>query len=226
MNEFKNMKLKMKKKSFTDVAYEKIRELILSEEIEPGEVVSENQLAEYLNMSRTPVREAIRRLEADGILVSRQGYGTVLKMLTLKDIEDIFEVREAMELIAAETAIHNITKEEIQELKEKLMNLLERFHRGEIIEKREFTKIDGEIHDLIVRRSDNEYVKVLMERIYFNVDRYRCISYKVSLDLEESTGQHLDLLQCMEERDIEKFTKHLKKHIQWSLDIIRDHVRL
>ncbi len=226
MSEFKNIKSKMKKKSLTDVAYEKIKELILDEEIEAGEAVSENQLAEYLQMSRTPIREAIRRLEADGILVSRQGYGTILKMLTMKDIEDIFEVREAMELIAAETAIRNITDEEIQELKKSLLNLLERFHRGEEIGRREFTKIDGQIHDLIVRRSDNEYVKVLMERIYFNVDRYRCISYKVSLDLEESTGQHLDLLQCMEERDKEKFMEHLKKHIRWSLNIVREHVSL
>ena len=92
MSEFKNIKSKMKKKSLTDVAYEKIKELILDEEIEAGEAVSENQLAEYLQMSRTPIREAIRRLEADGILVSRQGYGTILKMLTMKDIEDIFEV--------------------------------------------------------------------------------------------------------------------------------------
>ena len=90
MGEFSNL-FKTKKKSFTDVAYEKIKELILNEDIGPGEIVSENQLAEYMNMSRTPVREAIRRLEAEGILVSRQGIGTIVKMLTLKDIEDIFE---------------------------------------------------------------------------------------------------------------------------------------
>ena len=58
MKEFKNLKLKTKKKSLTDVAFEEIKELILNEEIEPGEIVSENQLAEYLNMSRTPIREA------------------------------------------------------------------------------------------------------------------------------------------------------------------------
>ena len=81
MKEFKNLKLKTKKKSLTDVAFEEIKELILNEEIEPGEIVSENQLAEYLNMSRTPIREAIRRLEADGILISRQGYGQLLRCL-------------------------------------------------------------------------------------------------------------------------------------------------
>ena len=173
VKEFKDLKLKAKKKSLTDVAFEKIKELILNEEIEPGEMVSENQLAEYLNMSRTPIREAIRRLEADGILISRQGYGTIVKMLTLKDIEDVFEVREAMELIASETAIHNISNQEIQEVKDDFLNLLERHHRGEIIEKEEFTAIDGQIHDLIVKKSDNEYVKMLMERIDFNVGRYR-----------------------------------------------------
>ena len=136
MSEFSNL-FKTKKKSFTDVAYEKIKELILNEDIGPGEIVSENQLAEYMNMSRTPVREAIRRLEAEGILVSRQGIGTIVKMLTLKDIEDIFEVREAMELIASETAIKNITEQEIKEVRENFKNLLDRYHSGEKIEKKE-----------------------------------------------------------------------------------------
>ncbi len=224
MGEFSNI-FKTKKKSFTDVAYEKIKELILNEDIGQGEIVSENQLAEYLNMSRTPVREAIRRLEAEGILVSRQGFGTIVKMLTLKDIEDIFEVREAMELIASETAIKNITEQEIKEVRENFINLLDRYHNGEKIEKKEFTSIDGQIHDLIVKKSDNEYVKMLMERIYFNVDRYRIMSYKVSLDLEESTNQHLDLLKYMEEGDVETFKEHLKRHLRWSLNIIREHVR-
>lgn len=224
MGEFNNL-FKTKKKSFTDVAYDKIKELILNEDIGPGEIVSENQLAEYLGMSRTPVREAIRRLEAEGILVSRQGFGTIVKMLTLKDIEDIFEVREAMELIASETAIKNITEQEIKEVRENFINLLDRYHSGEKIEKKEFTSIDGQIHDLIVKKSDNEYVKMLMERISFNVDRYRTMSYKVSLDLEESTNQHLDLLQHMEKRNVETFKEHLKRHIHWSLDIIREHVR-
>lgn len=224
MGEFSNI-FKTKKKSFTDVAYEKIKELILNEDIGQGEIVSENQLAEYLNMSRTPVREAIRRLEAEGILVSRQGFGTIVKMLTLKDIEDIFEVREAMEIIASETAIKNITDQEIKEVRENFINLLDRYHKGEKIEKKEFTSIDGQIHDLIVKKSDNEYVKMLMERIYFNVDRYRIMSYKVSLDLEESTSQHLDLLKYMEEGDVETFKEHLKRHLHWSLNIIREHVR-
>lgn len=226
VKEFKDLKLKAKKKSLTDVAFEKIKELILNEEIESGEMVSENQLAEYLNMSRTPIREAIRRLEADGILISRQGYGTIVKMLTLKDIEDVFEVREAMELIASETAIHNISNQEIQEVKDDFLNLLERHHRGEIIEKEEFTAIDGQIHDLIVKKSDNEYVKMLMERIDFNVGRYRAMSYKVSLDLEESTNQHLKLLKDMEERNVEVFKEHLKEHLLWSLNIIKKHARL
>lgn len=226
MKEFKSLKLKTKKKSLTDVAFEEIKELILNEEIEPGEIVSENQLAEYLNMSRTPIREAIRRLEADGILISRQGYGTIVRTLTLKDIEDVFEVREAMELIAAETAIHNISNEEIQDVKNNFINLLERYHKGEVIEKEEFTAIDGQIHDLIVKKSDNEYVKMLMERIDFNVSRYRSMSYKVSLDLEESTNQHLKLLKYMEERNVEVFKEHLKEHLYWSLNIIKQHARL
>ena len=89
---------KTQKPSYVQRAYDGIRNLIIEEEISPGELLSENQLAAYLNMSRTPVREAIRRLQAEGFLESRKGLGTFLKPLTTKDVRNIYEVRKAMKL--------------------------------------------------------------------------------------------------------------------------------
>lgn len=223
MTRFTAIKEKTIKQNYTELAYEKIKQLILEEEIQPGDMIGENQVAEYLNMSRTPIREAIRRLEAEGVLYAKKGLGTFLRTLTLKDIKDIFEVRESLEIIAAHTAIKEITYEEVDELKDEFLTLLERYHSGETIDKMEFGRIDGKIHSLVVERSENEYVKILMEQINFKVSRYRMISYKVALDLEESTRQHLDLLDCIKERNEEKFAKHIAEHIRWSLRIIQEH---
>lgn len=223
MKTFSSIGHKSKKTNYTDLAYEAIKKLIIDEEIRSGDVLAENQLAEYLNMSRTPIREAIRMLEAEGVLYAKQGLGTFLSVLTLKDIKDVFEVRESLEIIASRTSIRDITDEEVTELRVELFNLLERHNKGEIIERLEFSRIDGRIHTLIVNRSENEYIKILMEQINFKVNRYRQISYKVSLDLEESTRQHLDLLDCIQERDEEKFAIHIAEHIRWSLKIIQEH---
>lgn len=217
---------KEQKPSFVQRAYDGIRKLIIEEEIRPGELLSENQLAEYLHMSRTPVREAIRRLQAEGLLESRKGVGTFLRPLTQKDVKNIYEVREAMELIACETAIYQIADEEIEEVRNNLKALIERHEAGEEIDRMEFSKLDGQFHDLIIGKSNNGYIKILMDQIYFNVDRYRIISFHVSLDLEESTRQHLDLLECLSERNLEKLKEHLSAHMKWSLKLLLEHLEL
>ena len=223
MQERNVFKKKKQTPSYVQTAYDGIRKLIMEEELKPGELLSENQLADYLNMSRTPIREAIRRLQAEGILESRKGLGTFMKPLTLKDMKNIYEVREALELIACETSIYQITDEEIERVRGNLQSLLDRHHAGEEIDRMEFSELDGQMHDLLIQRSNNGYIKLLMDQIYFNVDRYRIISFRVSLDLEESTRQHLDLLDCVKERNIEKLKEHLSAHLKWSLDLLAEH---
>lgn len=220
MKTFNSIGDKKKKANYTDKAYEEIKKLILNEEIKSGDMIGENQIAEYLNMSRTPIREAIRMLEAEGVLYARQGLGTFLKELTIKDIKDVFEVRESLEVIASRTAIRDISDGAAKELRQEFLDLLERYHKREEIDRTEFSIIDGKIHDLIVNSSENEYVKRLMGQINFKVNRYRMISFRASLDLEESTRQHLDLLDCILERNEEKFTEQIKQHVKWSLKIL------
>lgn len=222
----RNVFAKKEKPSYVETAYEGIKQLIIEEEIEPGALLSENQLAEYLSMSRTPIREAIRRLQAEGILEVRKGLGTFLKPLTLKDVKNIYEVRRALELIACETSIEQITDEEIEEIRNGLQSLLDRHAAGEEIDHMEFSLVDGQIHDLLVRKSNNGYIMILMDQIYFNVDRYRVISFHVSLDLEESTKQHLDILDCLAERNLEKLKHQLDEHLKWSLHILLKHLEL
>lgn len=131
-----------------------------------------------------------------------------------------------MELIACETSIYQITDEEIEAVRASLMSLLARHEAGEEIDRMEFSKLDGQCHDLIVQKSNNGYIKILMDQIYFNVDRYRIISFHVSLDLEESTRQHLVLLDCLKERNLEKLKAALSEHLDWSLSLLFKHLEL
>ena len=222
MSEFQKLKEKREKTSCAELAYQSIRSLILNGEIKENDLVSKNQIEAYLNMSRNPVREAVRHLEAERVLEVRKGSGTFLKPLTLKDIRNLFEVREHMEMLAAETALKHISDQDIQDLEEKLNAMLEDFRHGIKIEEARFSQTDGEIHDMLIDRSENGYVKYLMDQIYFNVDRYRAISYAVSLDLEESTNQHLELLECMKKRDQEELQRMIRAHIRWSYQVLQE----
>lgn len=213
-----------KKKNFTDVAYEGIKKLILDGEIRPGELIQETDIAEYLYMSRTPVREAVRRLEAEKVLLVRPGMGAFLKPLSVKDMKDIFEVRETLELIASKSAVRNITDGEIQTLKNKFEELSVTRELDEKEKYRRFNELDGIVHDLILERTENDYVHIMAKHIYFKAKRYRILSSQVYTNLEESIRRHLELLNCLEQRDEEQFKICIKEHIRWSSDMLLEYL--
>ena len=224
MGDFKSFARAKESPSFTDTAYREIRRLIMEGEIEPGGLISENQIAEYLNMSRTPVREATRRLQAEGLLESKKGLGTFLKPLSTSDISNIYSVREALELLACDTAIHNITEEDLESAEAILTDMLRTAESGGDIDYGEFIRVDRDLHDRIVARSNNEYLIRMTEMINVNVNRYRILSVEVSSDAAESTRQHLEIIRLIREKDLPALKEYLGRHIRWSLQLILDYL--
>lgn len=224
MGKFQQLLSDNKKKNYTDIAYEGIKKLILDGEIRPGELIQESDIAEYLNMSRTPVREAVRRLEAEKVLFVRPGLGAFLEPLSIKDMKDIFEVRETLELIASKTAIREITDDEIKDLKHKFEELTQAREMDEKERYRRFNELDGIVHDLILERTDNGYVKILAKHIYFKAKRYRMLSSQVYTNLDESVRRHLELLDCLEQRNKEQFQACIREHIRWSSAMLLEYL--
>lgn len=221
--EIDNMLKKNKGKNLMDVAYNSIKELILENKLKPGDVLSENLIAQELGMSRTPVREALKVLAQEDFIEILKGIGTYVKDISTSDIIDIFEVRKSLEIIAIKTAIYEITDKEISILENKFINLKQKKDKGEKVELDEFTEIDRQLHWTIIEKCHNKYVKNLMKTINSNTQRYMRMSIIALNNLEESTNQHLELLNLIRKRDLENLTIALKKHIDWSLEwIIED----
>lgn len=198
-------------------AYNIIRSRIYDNDIKPGEVISEKLIAEELGISRTPVREAIRMLASEDIVESRDGIGTIVKMFSFKEIKDIFEVRKALEAIAVKTSINNIQESEIVELLNKYSDINTRFQAGNIAEK-EFTEIDMRVHNLIVSKCDNEYVKNLFYSISLKIKLYQYVSYLNFESNAESILQHIQILLLLKNKELDKLIIALNEHIDWSLN--------
>ena len=211
---------KRKRVNRAHIAYDAIKKNIMNQVIKPGDCLSENSIAEKLNMSRTPVREALKMLENEDLIEIRNGIGAYVKTVSFKDILDIFEVRKNLEMLAAETSIYNITKEELDVLEGKLNDLLKKNKSGEQIEFEDFNKIDIEIHKLLVSKCDNRYVKSIMDEINLRIIAYQFISLSELGNLEESINKHLELIKLTRSKDIEKLKMELIQHIDWSLDQI------
>ena len=208
------------KKSLVENAYEALKEAICSNAVSPGDVLSENQIAKELGMSRTPVREALRMLAAEDYIEVRNGTGIFIKPISQADWRSLMHVRKSLEILAAETAIHQIPDRDIDALERVFNGLLEDYKNKKNMGAREFTAVDYQLHELLVERCGNKYVKNIMNGIHANIKRFQSVSFTTLNNLPESTQQHLHLLQLIRVRDSAGLAKALAEHIDWALDCI------
>ena len=160
-------------KPLREVVCETLREAIISGILKPGERLMEIQLADELGVSRTPIREAIRKMELEGFLVMVPRRGTYVADLSIKDINEVFEIRTALDVLAAGLAAERITEEEIEELERLLVYI------GEMIEEKNYEKIietDGEFHDVLYKASRNDRLIGIINNLREQFTRFRSIS--------------------------------------------------
>lgn len=200
----------------SDMAYNSLKKLILQNKLVPGDLLSENLIAKNLGMSRTPVREALRMLSQEGVIEIIQGVGARVKEISSKDIDDLFEIRKSMEILAIRTAVFNFSEEEIRKFKDDFNSLkqMENLKEKDLIE--EFTIIDRKFHNTIIEKSNNKYVKKIMKAINFNIQRYIGMSVLALGNVEKSIEQHMELLDLISKKDVEKLVPSLESHIDWS----------
>lgn len=115
-----------------DVVFHTLREAILKGELKPGERLMELQLASKLGVSRTPIREAIRMLEQEGLAVTIPRRGAEVARMTEKDMKDVLQIREVLDELAVRLACDNITKEEIKELEKQMLQFENSTKQGDI----------------------------------------------------------------------------------------------
>ena len=113
----------MAKNALKNVAYEYLLNAIMSYELKPGQVIVEQEVSDQLGISRTPIREAFKQLESEGLVHHFPSRGTFVTNLTVQDVEEIFQLREMFELTALKSAIHRITEEELRYIEGRLRYL-------------------------------------------------------------------------------------------------------
>ena len=142
-----------------DVVFNTLREAILKGELQPGERLMELQLASKLGVSRTPIREAIRMLEQEGLAVTMPRKGAEVARMTLKDMEDVLEVRDALDELAAQIACERMTAEQMQILKETKKEFEEILESGDV---KKIADVDVRFHDIIYEATDNARLVALL----------------------------------------------------------------
>lgn len=211
---------KSSKNNRTTIAYDTIKNSIFTSQIKPGDYLSENQIAQTLGMSRTPIREAIKVLASEGLLEIHNGVGIFVKQVTIKEIFDLFEVRAALECAALHTALENISEEEITKVIEEWQEQKDKIEAGEKPDLEYISELDYKLHFLIVDRCENDFLKSVIDGIRTKIVRYQRISARALADEKDTINQHLEILGYMKNRDMDRLPKVLHEHISKAADNI------
>lgn len=193
-----------------DVVFNTLRQAILRGELKPGERLMEIQLANKLGVSRTPIREALRKLELEGLVNMVPRKGAEVADITEKSLRDVLEVRKALEELSVQLACEKITEEEIEELK----RVAERFK--DTLDDQDVTKIaeaDVAFHDVIYTATDNQKLILLLNNLREQMYRYRVEYLKKEEAYPQLIAEHEELIDNISKRNKEKATRIMCEHI-------------
>ncbi len=193
-----------------DVVFNTLRQAILTGELKPGERLMEIHLANKLGVSRTPIREAIRKLELEGLVTMIPRRGAEVAQITEKSMNDVLEVRRAMDALCVELACDRITPEELEQLKE----ACDAFEAA--VKTRDVKKIaqaDVALHDIILRATGNQRLIQLVNNLSEQMYRYRFEYIKDSSQHERLVEEHRVIYQSIVQKDKETASQAAKTHI-------------
>ncbi|MBQ9091683.1 MAG: GntR family transcriptional regulator [Anaerotignum sp.] len=206
-----------------DVVFNTLRDAILTGKLVPGERLMENQLAEKLGVSRTPVREALRMLELENLveLVPRKG-AQVLDM-SEKDIVNILEVRSALEGLATSLACKKMSKEDLQQLKNMEVDFEKAVADNDV---EHFVDIDEDFHDLIFAATENDKLINIFRNLRIQLYRYRMAQAKNNeTSMSTIVAHHRSIIRAIENHDAEEGASIAQGHIKYQTESILRFVR-
>lgn len=196
-------------------AYIILKDAIITGKLVSGERIVEDDLAEKFQISRTPLREALHRLEQDGLLYRPTGRGLAVTYLSEDEAKQLYEVRSKLEGLATRLAVVNLTADD----KSYLKNLSNKFEKsGEELTNSEMKEFSRQLHGFIFRKCKNVICNKLLEKIEPLVARYKYVSVAKKGRNHYAYLEHLEILDCMIDGDVEKAERAMVKHIKASFE--------
>lgn len=193
-----------------DVVFNTLRQAILTGELKPGERLMEIHLADKLGVSRTPIREAIRKLELEGLVTMIPRRGAEVAQITEKSMNDVLEVRRALDALCVELACERITEEELATLKA-ACDEFEAAIRTEDVKK--IAQADVALHDIIVQATGNQRLIQLVNNLAEQMYRYRFEYIKDTSQHEMLVAEHKIIYESILKKDKETAAQAAKTHI-------------
>ncbi|NPV69959.1 MAG: GntR family transcriptional regulator [Firmicutes bacterium] len=202
------MKMVSDHKTKADTVYESLRDAIISGELAPGNRVIIRDVAAQLGVSEIPVREALKRLESEGLIVSTPYIGALVSIPSLRELQEIMEIRGSLESLAAVSSAKNMADDDIAELVQ-LLGEMEKC----AAEQRfwDYSKVDREFHRVLCGRCDNEKLMKMLEDLWRQSERARAIFNVMTVSTKASLEEHKEMLEALRSKDYERLERVVRE---------------
>lgn len=192
-----------------DLVQEKIREAIHSGKFQPGERIRETEVAQWLNVSRTPVREALRRLESEGIVTFASWRGVVVAQLDQQQIAELYAMRQILEGAAARLAAQHISATELDLLK-RLQSQATRKSLGP----EALAKLNRKFHEVIYVSTHNRYLLQMLNTLRSALTLLQGTTYSLKGRTETAASEHRSIVEAIEARNPDAAEAAARTHIE------------
>lgn len=187
-----------------------IRENILSGKYAPNEELKEKTIGEELGVSRTPVREALRQLELEGLVSIIPNKGAYVVGISQKDMQDIYEIRCRLEGLCARWAATNITKEQLDELEEIVFRAEFHAKKGN---SEQLVELDNQFHETLYKAANSKELQRVLSDFHHYLQRVRKITLTDEKRAMESNMEHMMIVEALKEHDADKAERLATQHI-------------
>ena len=205
-----------------DVVFNTLRQAILRGELKPGERLMEIQLANKLGVSRTPIREAIRKLELEGLVLMIPRKGAEVAEITEKNLRDVLEVRCALEELAVQLACDRMDEDGIKAMKEASAQFCTTLDSDDMTR---IAQADVAFHDIIYAATDNRRLIQLLNNLREQMYRYRIEYLKKKECYPQLLEEHQTIIDSIESRDKGRATQITGQHIKNQAEAVVDTIR-
>ena len=206
-----------------DVVFKTLRQGILTGELKPGERLMEIHLANKLGVSRTPIREAIRKLELEGLVTMIPRRGAEVAQITEKSMKDVLEVRKVLDNLSVELACERITEEEKEQLRNACIDFEEAVKSGDFAR---VAKTDVAFHDIIIAATRNIRLSQMVNNLAEQMYRYRFEYIKDSSQHARLVREHEEIYLGIVEGNREKALAAIEAHIDNQEKAVLNQIRI
>ena len=205
-----------------DVVFNTLRKAILRGELKPGERLMEIQLANKLGVSRTPIREAIRKLELEGLVLMIPRKGAEVAQITEKNMQDVLEVRKALAELSVQLACERITPEQVEEMKMAAEDFRKVLKSGDVTK---IAEADVKFHDIIFAATNNQRLITLLNNLREQMYRFRVEYLKQKECYPQLLEEHDKLIALISGGEVEEACELMGCHIDNQASTVSDVIR-